>query len=249
MFELDDYILNVPIKHNNRQHFKQEITGQLRKSLSFFDRFIVSTAPLAEAMSNMHPHIQVVKNRLPDDIWAPLQSLRNQGRKPRVGWAGGASHRGDLEMIVDIVKEFANEVEWVFFGMCPDKLKPFVHEYHQGVDIALYPQKLASLNLDLALAPVEDNIFNICKSNLRLLEYGVCGIPVICSNVACYMDDDLPVTRVNNRFIDWRDAIRMHLADPDSSARMGAELQASVRRDWMLTGVNVVEWARAWSAN
>ncbi|CAH0175562.1 hypothetical protein SRABI13_01112 [Erwinia aphidicola] len=249
VFELDDYILNVPIKHNNRQHFKQEITGQLRKSLSFFDRFIVSTAPLAEAMSNMHPHIQVVKNRLPDDIWAPLKSLRNQGRKPRVGWAGGASHRGDLEMIVDIVKEFANEVEWVFFGMCPDKLKPFVHEYHQGVDIALYPQKLASLNLDLALAPVEDNIFNICKSNLRLLEYGVCGIPVICSNVACYMDDDLPVTRVNNRFIDWRDAIRMHLADPDSSARMGAELQASVRRDWMLTGVNVVEWARAWSAN
>ncbi|BCQ35483.1 O-antigen biosynthesis protein [Erwinia rhapontici] len=249
VFELDDYILNVPIKHNNRQHFKQEITGQLRKSLSFFDRFVVSTAPLAEAMSSMHPQILVVKNRLPADIWEPLHSLRNQGKKPRVGWAGGSSHRGDLEMIVDIIKEFAHDVEWVFFGMCPEKLRPYIHEYHQGVDISLYPEKLASLNLDLALAPVEDNIFNACKSNLRLLEYGVCGIPVICSNVACYTDDDLPVTRVNNRFIDWRDAIRMHLADQDASARMGAELQTAVRRDWMLTGNNVVEWATAWSAN
>lgn len=249
VFELDDYLLNVPMKHNNRQHFKQEITGQLRKSLTFFDRFVVSTAPLADAMSNMHPNIQVVKNRLPADIWAPLYSLRNQGRKPRVGWAGGSSHRGDLEMIVDIIKEFANDVEWVFLGMCPDKLRPYIHEYHQGVDIVLYPEKLASLNLDLALAPVEDNIFNACKSNLRLLEYGVCGIPVICSNVACYTDDDLPVTRVSNRFIEWRDAIRMHLADPDASARMGAELQTAVRRDWMLTGDNVVEWANAWSAN
>lgn len=249
VFELDDYILNLPIKHNNRQHFKQEIAGQLRKSLSFFDRFVVSTRPLAEAMHNMHSDIVVVKNRLPADIWEPLKSLRNQGRKPRVGWAGGASHRGDLEMIVDLIKEFAHDVEWVFLGMCPEKLRPYIHEYHQGVDIALYPEKLASLNLDLALAPVEDNIFNACKSNLRLLEYGVCGIPVICSNVACYMDDDLPVTRVSNRFIDWRDAIRMHLADPDASARMGAELQTAVRRDWMLTGDNVAEWARAWSAN
>lgn len=249
VFELDDYILNVPMKHFLRQDFKREITGQLRKSLSYFDRFVVSTEPLAEALGDMHPEIVVVKNRLPVSWWGHLQSLRNQGRKPRVGWAGGASHTGDLEMIVDVVKEFANEVEWVFFGMCPMKLRPYVHEIHHGVDISLYPAKLASLNLDLALAPVEDNLFNSCKSNLRLMEYGVCGIPVICSDVACYRGDTLPVTRVSNRFIDWRDAIRMHLADPDASARMGAELQVAVRRDWMLTGDNVKNWAKAWSAN
>ncbi|UVC27883.1 glycosyltransferase [Pantoea sp. SOD02] len=249
VFELDDYILNVPMKHYRRTSFKQETTGLMRKSLSYFDRFVVSTEPLAEAMHDMHPNIVVVKNRLPVDIWGQLQSLRNQGRKPRVGWAGGSSHRGDLEMIADVVKEFTNEVEWVFMGMCPEKLRPYVHEVHYGVDISLYPETLAALNLDLALAPVEDNIFNACKSNLRLMEYGACGIPVICSDVACYRGDDLPVTRISNRFIDWRDAIRMHLADPDASARMGEALQAAVRRDWMLTGDNVREWAKAWSAN
>ncbi|WP_210081919.1 glycosyltransferase [Pantoea endophytica] len=249
VFELDDYIFNLPIKHYNRAKFKPETTGLMRKSLSYFDRFVVSTEPLAEAMQDMHPNIVVVKNRLPVDIWGQLQSLRNQGRKPRVGWAGGSSHRGDLEMIADVVKEFTNEVEWVFMGMCPEKLRPYVHEVHYGVDISLYPETLAALNLDLALAPVEDNIFNACKSNLRLMEYGACGIPVICSDVACYRGDDLPVTRISNRFIDWRDAIRMHLADPDASARMGEALQEVIRRDWMLTGDNVREWARAWSAN
>lgn len=249
VFELDDYILNVPMKHHNRASFTKEITGQLRKSLGYFDRFVVSTPPLAEAMSTMHPEIVVLKNRLPLTPWGQLQSLRNQGRKPRVGWAGGSSHRGDLEMIADVVKEFADEVEWVFMGLCPPKLQPNVHEIHYGVDISLYPAALAALNLDLALAPVEDNIFNACKSNLRLLEYGACGIPVICSNVACYNDDNLPVTRVSNRFIDWRDAIRMHLADADASARMGAELRAAVHRDWMLTGDNLKSWVNAWSAN
>ncbi|ALV91915.1 MULTISPECIES: glycosyltransferase [Pantoea] len=249
VFELDDYILNVPMKHYRRTSFKQETTGLMRKSLSYFDRFVVSTEPLAEAMRDMHPNIVVVKNRLPVDIWGQLQSLRNQGRKPRVGWAGGSSHRGDLEMIADVVKEFTNEVEWVFMGMCPEKLRPYVHEVHYGVDISLYPETLAALNLDLALAPVEDNIFNSCKSNLRLLEYGACGIPVICSDVACYRGDDLPVTRISNRFIDWRDAIRMHLADPEASSRMGQALQIAIRRDWMLTGNNVREWVKAWSAD
>lgn len=245
IFELDDYLPNIPLKNHHRSQFGNDVLKMIRRSLSFMDRFVVSTEPLAEAFANYHPDIVVMPNRLSEDWWGNLQSLRNQGKKPRVGWAGGSSHTGDLEMIADVVKEFANEVEWVFFGMCPAKLSPYVHEFHTGVDIEAYPAKLASLNLDLALAPVEDNFFNACKSNLRLLEYGACGIPVICSDVPCYRGD-LPVTRVRNRFKDWRDAIRMHLSDPDASARMGDELQQVLQRDWMLNGDNLIRWSKAW---
>ncbi|KJV31000.1 glycosyltransferase [Pantoea sp. SM3] len=247
VFELDDYILNVPMKHYRRGDFRQEIAGQLRKTLSYFDRFVVSTHPLAEALGDMHDDIVVMPNRLPVNWWGNLHSLRNQGKKPRIGWAGGASHTGDLEMIVDIVKEFSGEVEWVFFGMCPRKLRPYIDELHCGVDITLYPAKLASLNLDLALAPVEDNLFNSCKSNLRLMEYGACGIPVICSDVECYRNTTLPVTRVKNRFKDWVDAIRMHLEDSAHSERTGLALQAELRRDWMLTGDNLHQWVNVWT--
>ena len=78
------------------------------------------------------------------------------------------------------------------------------------MEIHLYPEKLASLGLDLALAPLEDNLFNRCKSNLKFLEYGACGYPVIASDIECYRGSGLPVTLVKNRYRDWLEAIRSH---------------------------------------
>ncbi|UNG20561.1 glycosyltransferase [Stutzerimonas zhaodongensis] len=247
VYELDDYLPNLPMKSVHRQHMPRDIVKSLRKGLSYVDRFVVSTDVMAEAFSDFHPDIRVVKNRLDPRWWGGLPvSARRISKKPRVGWAGGSSHTGDLEMVADVVKELAGEVEWVFFGMCPEKLKPYVHEFHEGVAIEGYAKKLASLNLDLALAPVEQNLFNECKSNLRLLEYGACGFPVICSDVRCYQGDGLPVTRVKNRFRDWVDAIRAHINDLDSAARAGDELRAAVLNGWMLEGENLEAWRKAW---
>ncbi len=247
VYELDDYLPNLPMKSVHRQHMPRDIVKSLRKGLSYVDRFVVSTDVMAEAFSDFHPDIRVVKNRLDPRWWGGLLlNARHASKKPRVGWAGGSSHTGDLEMIADVVKELADEVEWVFFGMCPEKLKPYVHEFHEGVAIESYAKKLASLNLDLALAPVEQNLFNECKSNLRLLEYGACGFPVICSDVRCYQGDGLPVTRVKNRFRDWVDAIRTHINDFDSAARAGDELRAAVLNGWMLEGENLEAWRKAW---
>ncbi|MBD8871245.1 glycosyltransferase [Rhodanobacter sp. DHB23] len=245
VYELDDYLPNVPLKSMHRGNMPKDILKSLRKAVSLTDRFVVSTEPLAEAFADLHSDIRVVLNRLPVDWWGDLRGARRNGAKPRVGWGGGSSHRGDLELIADVVRDLADEVEWVFFGMCPEKLRPHVHEYHDGVPISQYPAKLASLDLDLALAPLEDNLFNACKSNLRLLEYGACGFPVVCSDIVCYRGD-LPVTRVRNRYKEWTDAIRVHINDLDATARMGEALREAVHRDWMLTGGNLVAWRDAW---
>lgn len=245
VFELDDYIPNLPVKSVHRATMPKDIVKSLRRALTCVDRFVVSTEPLAEAFANMHGDIHVVKNTLDPRWWKGLVSERRISDKPRVGWAGGISHTGDLEMIADVVKALADEVEWVFFGMCPAKLRPYVHEYYPGVAIEQYPAALARLNLDLAIAPVEQNPFNECKSNLRLLEYGACGFPVVCSDLVCYRGE-LPVTRVRNRFKDWVDAIRMHLADLDATARQGDALRAAVHKDWMLEGANLERWREAW---
>ncbi|WP_051710316.1 glycosyltransferase [Andreprevotia chitinilytica] len=246
VYELDDYLPNLPLKSAHRSHMPKDIVKSLRRALTMVDRFVVSSEPLADAFAGFHPDIRVVHNRLPVEWWGSVASQRRVGRKPRVGWAGGASHTGDLELIADVVKELAGEVEWVFFGMCPDKLRPHVHEFHGGVPISEYPAKLASLNLDLALAPLEYNQFNDCKSNLRLLEYGICGFPVIATDSICYRGD-LPVTLVKkNKHKDWVDAIRAHLADLDETARRGDALREVVRKDWMLSGDNLDKWRRAW---
>lgn len=245
VFELDDYLPNVPLKSLHRSHIPKDILKAMRRVIALMDRFVVSTPRLGEALADLHPDIRVVRNCLPTPWWGDLTALRQQGKKPRVGWAGGISHTGDLELIADIVKAMTDRVEWVFFGMCPDKLKPYVHEFHTGVPIERYPAKLASLNLDLALAPLEHNIFNECKSNLRLLEYGVCGYPVICTDIVPYQGD-LPVTRVRNRYKDWMDAIALHLSDPVFSQAQGDALRNAVQADWMLAGDNLQRWKAAW---
>ncbi|GEM_PF-336434 len=243
--ELDDYLPNLPLKSLHKGSMPKDIVRMMREALRPLNRFIVSTAPLAEAFEGMHPDIRVVENRLPLHWWSEVQAKRRQGRRPRVGWGGGAGHRGDLELIADVVRTLADEVEWVFFGMCPEQIRPFVHEFHEGVAIDDYPAKLASLDLDLALAPLEDNLFNRCKSNLRLLEYGACGFPVVCSDIAPYQGD-LPVTRVKPRFRDWVDAIRMHVNDLDAAAAAGDALRAAVHRDWMLDEKHAAFWLSQW---
>ncbi|MCQ4310750.1 glycosyltransferase [Pseudomonas stutzeri] len=246
IYELDDYLPNVPVKSVHRKHMPKDIVRSLRRGMSFVDRIVVTTDPLAEAFHGYHPDIRVVPNRLPTGPWGGLKANRRNGERLRVGWAGGASHTGDLELIVDVVRELAKEVDWIFLGMCPEVLKPYVKEWHQGVGIERYAEKLASLDLDLAIAPLEDNPFNICKSNLKLLEYGACGFPVVCSNLAPYQGA-LPVTRVKNRFADWVDAIRGHMAEREATARLGDELRVVVRRDWLLAGQVLDQWRDAWT--
>lgn len=246
IFELDDYVVSAPKKNTHARNKPANTEQMLREGIGLCDRVVVTTQALADALSSMHSEIRVVPNMLPLDPWAKLTSHRGTSSKPRVGWGGGTSHSGDLEIIADVVRELANEVDWVFFGMCPDVLRPYIHEFHSSVALNHYPFKLASLNLDLALAPLEFHIFNDCKSNLRLLEYGACGYPVICTDTKAY-EGFLPCTKVrSNSTREWIDAIRMHLADPDASYRMGDELREAVLRDFMLSDRNLQHWLWGW---
>lgn len=246
IFELDDYLLNVPDQNEHKRYIGKSIAQSLPKGIGLCDRLVVSTEPLAHAMRGMNDDIRVVPNMLAPQLWEGLHSARGTSRKPRVGWGGGTSHTGDLLLIADVVKALAKEVDWVFFGMCPAELRPYIHEFHETVTLDRYPAKLASLNLDLALAPLEQVVFNDCKSNLRLLEYGACGYPVICSDTLAYQGA-LTATRVkDNSASQWLAAIRMHLSDRQANARLGDELKAQVMRDFVLHGAGLQRWLSAW---
>jgi GT2 family glycosyltransferase/SAM-dependent methyltransferase len=247
VFMLDDLLHDLPEKSSQYRRMKaayRDARSRLRNVLGYCDRLIVSTEPLAEMCADMIDDIEIIPNRLQKEKWLGLQSLRQQSSKPRVGWAGAQQHQGDLELIIDVVKETANEVDWVFFGMCPDEIKPYIREEHQFVDIELYPQKLASLNLDLAIAPLEDNDFNRAKSNLRLLEYGIMGWPVICSDIFPYQTNNAPVTRVANQKAEWLAAIRQILADPVALQQAGDSLKSWVEQHYFLED-HMDEWFSA----
>ncbi|QHM71455.1 glycosyltransferase [Mixta intestinalis] len=240
--EYDDFLPNLPIKSALKHRFPQHIVKALRRVMAQADRVVVSTFPLAEAYADFHHDIRVAQNRLAVDQWGALMSQRRTGKKIRVGWAGGGSHTGDLEIIRPVIQALQDEVEWVFMGMKPEGVRC---EFHTGVPFDLYPEKLASLNLDLALVPLEMNHFNVCKSNLRLLEIGACGVPIIATRIEPYQCG-LPVTLVDNRFKAWISAIRMHLADMEMTAKMGDALRVAVHQHWMLRAEGLDEWRHAW---
>ena len=244
VFELDDLLTNLPLKSVHRPNIPRDVGQRLRRALASCDRLVVSTEPLAKAYGAMCDQAVVVPNRLERSRWQGLREQPRSEGRTRVGWAGALGHLGDLEMMASVVEETAKEVDWVFFGMCPDSLRPFVKEFHDWVPIPEYPAKLASLGLDLGVAPLEFNPFNEAKSNLRLLEYGVLGIPVICTDIVPYQGD-LPVCRVKNRHRDWVKAIREMASDRAACQREGETLRQAVLADWMLDQ-HLDEWCKAW---
>jgi len=216
----------LPSKNPFAKTVYKDMKKRLRQCLSLADRLVVTTEPLAEALHDMVDDVRVVPNCLDAAVWGELSSQRGVSARPRVGWAGAQQHQGDLELLETVVRKTADEVDWIFFGMCPQALRPYVREVHEAVSFEDYPRKLASLNLDLAVAPLEHNRFNECKSNLRILEYGMLGWPVIASDIAPYQD--APVCRVINKPDAWIKAIREHVSDLDETCREG-----DILRDWV----------------
>jgi GT2 family glycosyltransferase len=244
VFELDDLITNLPLKSVHRKAMPPDMQERLKRALSLCDRLVVSTEPLECQYGKLCGDTAVLPNRLEKRRWLGLAPKRRFDGKPRVGWAGALGHLGDLTLIESVVEATARDINWVFFGMCPDELRRFVAEYHEWVPLHDYAKKLASLDLDLAIAPLELNAFNEAKSNLRLLEYGVLGYPVLCTDILPYQGD-LPVFRVANRHHAWTKALREITADRDECRRAGERVRAAVLKDWMLED-NLDEWQRAW---
>lgn len=233
---IDDLITHIPEDNPNYRIVPRDGRQRLRKLFQKSDRVIVSTAPLLDFARELAADVRLVPNTLRDDLWLHLQSQRRTGEKPRVGWAGAQQHQGDLALITEAIKETADEVDWIFFGMCPDEIRPYVKEYHTfEVGVEAYPAKLAALNLDMAVAPLEQHPFNEAKSNLRILEYGILGLPVVCTDILPYQTDNAPVTRVANTTEAWVKAIRERAHDLDAAAREGDALKTWVLQNYMLS--------------
>lgn len=235
IFSLDDLVTDLPPMSDRRRQVFRDMRHRLRRTLALCERVIVSTEPLAKLCSQYCDDVVVIPNRLESSRWLALDAVVTQrGQKPRVGWAGALQHGGDLAVMTEVVKTLADRVDWVFMGMCPPELRAFVTEFHEFVRFDLYPQKLADLNLDLALAPLEKHPFNEAKSNLRLLEYGILGWPVIASDIFPYRQHNAPVTLVANEEQAWTDAIVAALQKPEKIAAQGRQLADWTRQNFIL---------------
>lgn len=242
VFGQDDLMTNLPPGNPFSATVFKDMKKRLRSALALCDRLVVTTEPLADAFRGMIGDIRVVPNYLERAAWGGLSSRRRRGKRPRVGWAGAQQHAGDLALLHDVVAATIDEVEWVFMGMCPEPIRLRGVEQVPGVAFRDYPAALAGLDLDLALAPLEHHAFNAAKSNLRILEYGALGWPVLATDIEPYRD--APVTRLANNSRAWIEAIRAKVRDLDAAEKEGDALRQWVQRHWMLED-HVGAWSDA----
>ena len=184
------------------------ITERLARGIAHCDRISTTTAKMAEWLSTLttpDKPIDVVPNALPVGLLKE-RNVRTIG-KLRVGFAGGISHDGDIELLRPAMQAIGDDVTWVFFGMKMDN-PPVDIEHHEGAPITQYLRQMQLLDVDLMLAPLQDNTFNLCKSNLRLVEAASVGAAVIAQDMAPYHHLEPPVFAYAKTEADWTDAIR-----------------------------------------
>lgn len=239
VYAMDDLVTHLDPSNPFFKNFNSNNRARLKYALERCDRMVVSTDFIAHEYRHLHGDIRVVPNRLEMEKWLPLRSLKRTGPKPRIGWAGGSTHQKDLLLLKEVIEQTRDEADWIFFGMCPNEIKPLLAEYHDLVDFTSYPARLASLNFDIAVAPLAEHLFNRGKSNLRLLELGILGIPVVCTDIDPYWSS--PACRVGNTVTQWVNALRERIHDADAREAEGLAMKRWVQQNYLLED-HLDEW-------
>jgi GT2 family glycosyltransferase len=226
VYEIDDPLDSVPDSSYHTGQVPPGVRGRISEALDYCDAASTTTPVLAEWLKGLGAKdVRVIGNLLPADKLSERLPRKGRGSRIRVGFAGGISHAGDLALIVPAMREIGAAVDWVFLGCRPPE-EPVPIEFHEGVHPSHYQDKLASLDLDLVLAPLAFNYFNTCKSNLRLVEAGACSAAVIAQATPAYFETAPPVAAFVHSALEWTKTIQDFVALPFSKRQqLGAAMR------------------------
>lgn len=193
IYETDDNLSRIPTYNPTHKYFTKEIIDDTIKTMKLCDVVTVSTEPLREFYSSYHPNVVVLPNNMIPEFLGKEPPPNKKFGEIRIGWAGSQTHSRDFNCISSAILEIASkypQVKFVFFNWAPPDVEKALPQnqimFVPGVSIDKYHKELLNLNLDIGLAPLEDNTFNRGKSNLKVLEYGLLGVPTIASPVYPY---------------------------------------------------------------
>lgn len=198
VFEIDDLITNLP-RSNPFWSYLNRIQPDLTAAMERADFVTASTDRLVSELDRQLPGLadkaQVLENCLDPTIWDGGFRAREQrpGEPLIIGWCGSSVHDDDLAMIRDailyLVRKHGDAIEFHFHGDLPAALRglPGVYLARGAVgDLTRHATLLRGATMHLAMAPLTDHPFNQCKSDIKWLEYSICGIPAVFSDVAPY---------------------------------------------------------------
>jgi len=216
IYEIDDICFAEDIPDYNK--FKPAFTDpEIRKTaqeiMSLCDELTVTCKFMQDYYRNKtgNRNVTVIPN-YPPKFW--MGRFYNEKKisenydafekRPRILYAGSGAHfdvdkrvnyKDDFEHVVETIIKTRHKFRWVFLGAFPLPLKPYVAngdlEFHQWQHLYDYPEKIYNLNINMLVAPLQDNIFNKAKSDLKFIEACCYGLPIACQDLCTYEDAPL----------------------------------------------------------
>lgn len=249
VFEIDDLLTKTP-RSNPVYPYAMRVAGDLVQCAMDADFVTTSTQPLLDELREEAQFQDgkgfVLRNCVNTDIWGDtfIPRLPEPGSPFVVGWFGSPTHDEDLAIVKEAIgylaRKHPGEIEFHFFGYLPKELaeipgvklirgsQPNVVKHAAGVREA---------RIDLAIAPLVDNAFNRSKSDLKWLEYSICGIPAVFSDVAPYREaltHGVNGWVVKNDTASWVGAIEGLLRDDDLRLGLARNAFETVRSHYCL---------------
>lgn len=193
----------------------KEATLGLEQFIAEADAVIVSTEDLRDQYAHLHDNIHVCKNAILDKwaykmLPANLSGLPKVPGQIRIGWAGTFTHSEDVKTAVPALEHILTCHPHVRIVLAGDDLrKLFAPSYHHRIECdpgtgipADFPidaigegyvlptyqwhGMLRRCNIDIGIAPLLPHRFNEAKSYVKMLEYGLAGIPSIAADFGPY---------------------------------------------------------------
>lgn len=153
-----------------------------KKIIPWVDGVIVTTAALGKRYSELNGKIYICPNQIDPADWPAPEK---DDDVLRIGWFASPSHRADAQ-IIERALEWASKQDGVEVWVMG--FKPSWKFRHQHIpwsnDMGVYRKLLGKLHI--GLAPVKETPWSVCRSDLKLLEYGMANVAAICSDATPY---------------------------------------------------------------
>ena len=91
-------------------------------------------------------------------------------------------------------------------------------EFHNWTKLYDFPEKIASLNAQIMIAPLQENVFNNGKSDIKLIEAGCFGTPAICQDLVTYKGADFKF-KTGDDLVDQLKKVLKHKEDYMKASR------------------------------
>lgn len=128
-----------------------------------------------------------------------MESYDRNKKKPRILYAGSGAHfdveqrvkfKDDFHHVNEVIRKTVDKYQWVFLGAHPLPILDLVRsgkvEFHPWKKLYEYGQGLYDLNVNMIVAPLQDNTFNRAKSDLKYIEACALGLPIACQDMCTY---------------------------------------------------------------